>query len=104
MLNKYNTQKNKKVYSHISRIERTKIEISLNYKKSVSEIATKISKHRSTIYRELKRNIKSPDIYNGSVAHKKYLTRIKEGHNHVPLKNKFIREYVTWHLKRGWSP
>ena len=81
MPSKYYTQKKEKEYGHIDRIDRLKIEIGLNWRKSVNEIAIRIGKHRSTIYRELNRNREFQTPYISHVAHKNYRKKLKEAQN-----------------------
>ena len=46
----------KRTYSHIDLVERRKIDRWRSAKLSVDVIAEKLGRHRSTIFRELKRN------------------------------------------------
>ena len=101
---KNNITSKQKKYRHINQTERLNIEVGLNWKKPVKEIATKIGKHRSTIYREIKRNNNTSVDYNFHDAQIKYKNRIKNAHIKESLKNILIKNYVEKHLKLGWSP
>jgi IS30 family transposase len=71
---------------------------------SISEIAKKLTRHRSTIYREIGRN-KELRGYFPVVAHQK----AKERSNRKCLSSKIrkhgiLRDYIIKSLKKGWSP
>ena len=93
-----------KKYRHINQKKRLNIEVGLNWNKPVEEIATKIGKHRSTIYREIKHNKNTSNNYNFYEAQKKYNKRIKDAHIKESLKNIIIKNYVEKQLKKGRSP
>lgn len=91
-------------YSHLSRSERSGIDAGLLWKKSVSEIAEKLNRHNSTIYRELRRNSEYGRIYEGFKADRRYRQRIYSAHTRPALKTEAIRKYVVRKLKKRWSP
>jgi transposase, IS30 family len=81
----------------------------MNKKQSVRKIAEILKVHRSTIYREIKRNstrfkhdFPKDHYYYSFFAHRKYLDRRKSGTK--IFKNEHLREYVFDKLKEGWSP
>ena len=62
-------------YAHLSQSERNLIQHFFNEENlSISEIAKKINRNKSTISRELKRNT-SDYFYDAEVTHKKALSR-----------------------------
>jgi IS30 family transposase len=54
-------------YTHLSSLDRRRFYTFLEMKLSIANIAKKLDKHRSTLYRELKRN-KEPEGYLPGVA------------------------------------
>jgi len=92
----------KKTYRHLSKYDRNLI-FRLNRQRcSVSFIAKCIGVHRSTIYRELKRN-GCPD-YRNNVAHESACTR-RSNANKRRAKIKFLHlAYIEERLLRSWSP
>ena len=70
---------------------------------SISGIARKLSRHRSTIYKEISRN-KEPGKYLPIIAHQKALERKKNGRTSKLERDGVLRGYVIRSLKKGWSP
>jgi len=74
--------------------------------KSVREIARKLGRSHSTIFRELRRN--APPVRTGYyLAHKadeRAKERKREAGRRERLKYHWIRRYVEINIKRGWSP
>lgn len=64
-------------YIHLSILDRRRLHIFLEMGLSMTEIAQKLSRNRSTIYRELERNTES-GIYSPSMAQQKAEDRAKE--------------------------
>lgn len=93
-------------YSHLSKQERDMIAVLKAEGKNLSQIAKKISRHRSTLCRELERN--SPPVYKGYYLSHKAQERTEErmsnSHTRERLKNQRIRDYVEKKLKILWSP
>lgn len=90
-------------YTQLSVTDRRRLYVYLEMGVSVSEIANKLSRHRSTIYRELKRNQES-EGYFPIVAQEKMQER-KQQKNGRKLENDgILRDYVIKGLKKGWSP
>jgi len=93
-------------YTHLSISDRRRFFTFLDMGLSVSEIAKRLSKHRSTLYRELNRNsesgkylpktaqlkTKSEPNKNGQVNYKKmvcYVTMLFKAYKKVGVLNKF---------------
>lgn len=90
-------------YTHISYQERVKIDIYLGLECSISQIAKRIKRHRSTIYRELKRNGQKNKSYKGHLANNKAHLRRHIGV--VSIKNNiYLQDYIKKRLEKGWSP
>lgn len=96
-------------YDHLSEDQRTFINVLMNKKQSVRKIAEILKVHRSTIYREIKRNstrykhdFPKDHYYYSFFAQRKYLDRRKRGSK--ILKNPELRSYILDKLQNGWSP
>lgn len=91
-------------YTQLSVTDRRRLFVFLEMGLSVIEIAHKISRHRSTIYRELNRNNES-GLYLPIVAQQKTLERSKTCRPNKLKNNGVLRDYVTRSLiEKGWSP
>ena len=89
-------------YTHLSMRERCLIATFLSMKTKVSTIATRSGRHRSTIYREINRNIVNGHYMPG-IAHDMAKQR------HPGLSNKIdtheeLNQYVLEGLNNGWTP
>jgi len=79
----------------------------LNAKCSVDEIAAEIGRHRSTVYREIKRNFYTDDLipdlngYYGLVAQREASKRRARRRKLIRLDE--LREYVVDRLIEGWT-
>jgi IS30 family transposase len=88
--------------------ERRTIEDILNAKMSVGEIAADIGRHRSTVYREIKRNRFSdgelPNLngYYGMTAQRTAVNRRTRRRKLVRFVD--LRKHVIMLLEEGWSP
>ena len=88
--------------------ERRAIEDMLNAKMSVSEIATEIGRHRSTVYREIKRNgFEDEELpylngYYGVNAQRVAAARRSRRRKLIRLEG--LRTHVIKQLKVGWTP
>ena len=88
--------------------ERRTIEDMLNAKMSVDEISVEIGRHKSTIYREIKRNYYSDEEipylngYYGMNAQKYAIDQRARRRKLVRLDD--LRKAVIKQLKEGWSP
>jgi IS30 family transposase len=72
-------------------------------KLSIEDIAKRLGRHRSTLYRERERN-KEPEGYLPGTAQLKAEERLAEKRQSKIEKEAYLREYVVRSLKKGWSP
>lgn len=89
-------------YTHLNLVERYQLEAQLEMGLKVSDIANRLGRHRSTIYRELSNN-KGEKPYQAELANKKAHQRRPK----KPLKIQRIPGlyyYVAQKLVLGWSP
>lgn len=70
---------------------------------SMSEIAERLSRNKSTISRELKRNISKSGDYRPGVAHKRALSKRHDGHYKLD-RDVRLKCYILDKLRIGWSP
>ena len=92
-------------YRHVTRDERGKIMFMSRWGKSNSEIATLLGRHRSTILREMRRNVSQYDnCYADESAQIWAVRRRERASNRGRLRDADIRTYVKDKLKAGWSP
>jgi IS30 family transposase len=97
------SQRTKK-YVHLSLSIREQITILLASKNSATEISRQTGYHRSTIYRELKRNKGDNAIrYSGVQAQEVSQERAQKSHRRERLRDAVIKKYVEEHIKY-WSP
>lgn len=95
-------------HTELSLRERRTIEDMLNAKLSVDRIATEIGRHRSTVYREIKRNrfvddeLPKLNGYYGMTAQKSAVDRRARRRKLVRFVE--LRTAVIEQLKAGWSP
>lgn len=88
--------------------ERRAIEDMLNAKVPVSKIAAEIGRHRSTVYREIKRNYFNDEElpylngYYGMVAQREATKRRARRRKLIRLEE--LRAHVVTQLKIGWTP
>src|SRR5262245_9494421 len=91
-------------YTHLSMRDRCLISTFLSMKTPVDTIAERSGRHRSTIYREIKRNKPKPeDRYMPGIAHQMALDRQSHALNKLDT-NKELNKYVLDGLNSGWSP
>ena len=96
------------VHTELDLRERRSIEDMLNAKLPVSRIAAELGRHRSSVYREIKRNgfvaDELPELngYYGVVAQKSATARRVRRRKLIRLPA--LREAVIDRLKEGWSP
>lgn len=89
-------------YTHLSMRERCTIATFLSMNTKVSTIAQRTGRHRSTLYRELKRN-KLEARYMPGKAHE----LAKQRHPHPPNKidtQPELNNFIFEKLEKGWSP
>jgi IS30 family transposase len=89
-------------YTHLSMRDRCLIATFLSMETKISTIATRAGRHRSTIYREIKRN-KSGIRYMPGLAHEMAKLR-HPGQSNKLETNVELNNYVLIGLKKGWSP
>ena len=95
----------KRHYTHLTYEERCQIFEFLAREISVPRIALALDKHKSTIYREIKRGIKNDDrktIYNARYAMQKYKKQRKNSKKPYKYTEK-IKEYVKETFKSSLS-
>lgn len=92
-------------YRHLTRDERGKIMFMSRWGKSITQIAGELGWHKSTISRELRRNV-SPywNYYTDECAQFHADQRRQAASRRIRLKDEIIRSYVRDKLKAGWSP
>lgn len=95
-----------RTYKHLTIDEREEIAIGLARGDTLSLIAVRLGRHRSTLSRELIRN--QPEVrkvcYRASRAHKKADIRKKTSRAHERLKSPQVRAYVEKKLEAAWTP
>lgn len=89
-------------YTQLTQIERYQMSVLLQQEFSVSEIAKILKRHKSTLYRELKRN-KGHRGYRPKQAHEKSLNRRYNSTKSIRL-TKTIRRKIIKKIKLEWSP
>lgn len=90
-------------YTHLSMRERCLIGTFLSMKTKVDIIAERSGRHRSTIYREVKRNTASGERYMPGIAHE--MAQLRQPHASNKLQTNIdLNNYVLSGLKNGWSP
>jgi len=90
-------------YTHLSVSDRRRFRIFLEMGLSMTEIAQRLSKHRSTLYRELDRN-QEEGTYLPGIAQEKTEIRAKQKRFSKLDRDGVTRDYVIRSLKKGWSP
>lgn len=92
-------------YHHLTVQEREAIQLSLWRKESIRSIAEHLGRSPSAISREITRNL-PPHArrYTPRVAHERAVQNRSKRGRCERLKNDRIRHYVTFHLKKRWSP
>jgi IS30 family transposase len=90
-------------YTHLSMLDRRRFSVFLEMGLSMTEIAKRLSKHRSTLYRELNRN-KDLEGYSSGISQLKVEERAKQKRLSKIKRDGYLRDYVVRSLKKGWSP
>ena len=95
-------------HTELSLRERRTIEDMLNAKMSVNKIAAEIGRHRSTVFREIKRNrfvddeLPKLNGYYGMTAQRSAVNR--RGRRRKLVRFVDLRNHVIKQLEHGWSP
>jgi IS30 family transposase len=90
-------------YTHFSFEERKKIYYYLQVKLSVTQIAERLGRHKSCVYREIKRN-SFDGKYIGSIANEVSTERRRKSRRNKIRDNPKLNNYIWEGLKAGWSP
>ena len=88
-------------YTQLSITDRRRFYVFLEMGLPMSEIAQKLSRNRSTLYRELHRN-REVEKYLPGLAQEK--TELRRRRLRKLEKDPALHEYVIRGLKKGWSP
>lgn len=92
-------------YTHLSIVEREKIQKLIWQKKSIRSIAKELGRSHTSLSREIKRhNPEEWKRYTPRLAQVRALERRKSRGRKDRLKNDRIRTYVKKRLKENWSP
>jgi IS30 family transposase len=89
-------------YQQLSSLERLSLFLMRKRGDSLSYIAQYLNRHRSTLYRELKRNHHPDRFYCPQTAGR--LTRLRRQRPSPRQTNPSLRKYVERCLNKGWSP
>lgn len=92
-----------KHYTHLIMSERRRLYILRDMGLSIAEIARRLNRHRSSLYRELKRNTSTPEYLPG-LAQQKAMTRQQQQRPCKIQRSWALYDYIRFHLKQGWSP
>lgn len=92
-----------KEYNQLSQKERRQLYIFLDMGHTVTKIAKRLKRHRSTIYRELSRNGERQGYF-PIIAQQKTDTRKRQGRLCKLQSDQALYNYVIRGLKGGWSP
>lgn len=90
-------------YTHLSMSDRRRLYTFLEMGLPIAEVAKRLSKHRSTLYRELNRN-SEPEGYLPKTAQLKVEERAKRKRSIKLQTEGTLRDYVIRSLRKGWSP
>ena len=103
---KKNTSKATKKYSRLSLAEREEIAISPEKGLKQYEIAVLLNRNRSTVSREIKRNISTIRNvgYRANRAQSKADRRKAQSRHRQRIPNKKLRRYICKYLREGYSP
>ena len=91
-------------YQQLSLRERFKIKKMLNEHHPIAQIAKSIGRHRSTVYRELSRNVKPREDYESYRVYELFRKRKKKKKKRKIDKRRDLKNYVKKGLEKSWSP
>ena len=93
-----------KKYKHLSKVERYQLSVLLKSEHKISYIANQLNLHRSTLYREIKRNSKPRGSYDVLYANETSEIRKERFSKRRKMKDEMIR-YIRDKLEnQQWSP
>ncbi len=98
------TQKGEKMHKQLTLQQRYYIFVAKERKKSILEISNEIKVHKSTIYRELKRNKYLGKIYYYKVAQNLAKNRQEKALKKASVLTAKIKEKILENLEKNWSP
>jgi len=97
------------VYTQLSMQERRRIEDWWHARVPVSEMARVLKRHKSTIFREIKRNFWTDDAlpkkyagYFGMAAHQR--TQRRRSTQRKLIRHPELCQHIVARLKNGWTP
>ena len=94
--------------THLTALEREQLSLWLHMKVSKAEIARRLGRHPSTIFRELKRNSVrrrySARPSDGAIAVQQRSDQRRRQRRRGKLQRPEIRQYVKQDLRKYWSP
>ena len=90
-------------YTHLADTERDRLQIFLDKGHKIQDIASQLSRHRSTIYRELARN-RSGNCYISGKAHAQAHDRRQKACIRTKMDNAVLMEKVRNRFERDHSP
>jgi len=94
------------MHNHIKQSDRVCIEFLLKKECSYKNIGEELKFHRTTIQREVIRNISDDGIYRARIAQKKCNERKKNSKNKCRILDNDVgmRKFVLKYMKKDWSP
>jgi len=90
-------------YTHLTPTERGQVQAFCQEKKSLSYIAEKLGRHKSTLSRELRRNA-TPRGYDAKRAQQQYRKRREECRPAKRIEHRQLWRYVIDKITDGWTP
>ena len=91
-------------YSVLSHEDREEIAIGLRMEESFRDIARRLGRNVSVIYREVRANSTEDGRYQAFWANARSTRRRKLSRTRPRIRDLAVQEYVERHLKLGWSP
>lgn len=91
-------------YTHLTRMDRAMLYALQGCQLTPAQMAGKLGRHRSTIGRELRRNLEPDGHYNPNAAQLGYWDRRQRLVKAHKVGNQELMDYVVARLKQGWSP
>lgn len=93
-------------YTHITPSNQNELSVLLRAKTKQKDIARLLGKHRTTVWRERKRNGDRNGKYHARKAKEKTAVRQEDGHRSQRKieNNRWLRTYIEAKLRKRWSP